>query len=775
MSNNGYLCRDGIFGNLRIKNRLVLDSKANLNVRNTTIHGFANVQSSLNVFENATFHSNATISGNLNVSGELTVLQDITFTSVKILEDANICGNLTVLQNTTLKSDANVCGNLNVSGELTVLQDTTFKSDANVCGSMKIVEDANICGNLTVSQDTTLKSDANICGNVNVSGELTVLQDTTLKSDANVCGSVKILEDANICGNLTVNKDIVVTGNITSSGTITANNIVITGNTATGVFGNAFNVARITVDGGHIVEAANVEIDTMFVSAKKYGVVGDGVTDDTAALQAAIDGEINLYIPEGNYRITSTLVIGTGKDGFIMRGQGKGNGISAMAPTSFLWDGAANGTMMRVFSVANVDLGHFLLIGRNNASTLTHPGIGLEVTGINAMGSMHFSSFHDIDITYVDGVSGVGLQVGSATNDDVSNLQFKRFNITVCNVCILQIGSQTINAFYNDSVFLEFYEKGAHFLDGNIHLNNNGFYGGSTAKEDIICEPECEEFVCDENYHEIINSRTGSKAFSFPAGARKNPTQINGTRIITIVGDSPVLIDYQQQGGLSITNSVIGTLNSGTISLINNSTDSPQSLSLEGTSFGQNWPVIIQGNWNYQSSIFLQERSFPTSPLHIPDTSNATAIFDTPFNLADSTTYDVDGFFQIARIAGTNAHVLEFCSNGSASFIAKEMNFVVRQSTLNWETPIAPIMSAWVGTTNSVLTQSNSTSLELISITAKGQLRTDVGGGGTFVPEFKYNAAPGGETFIKAGSHMNIKAIGPATLSNVNPVAITYF
>lgn len=45
------------------------------------------------------------------------------------------------------------------------------------------------------------------------------------------------------------------------------------------------------------------------VSVKDFGVVGDGVTDDTAAFQAAIDSKKSLYIPDGIYLISSTLII----------------------------------------------------------------------------------------------------------------------------------------------------------------------------------------------------------------------------------------------------------------------------------------------------------------------------------------------------------------------------------------------------------------------------------------------------------------------------------
>lgn len=45
------------------------------------------------------------------------------------------------------------------------------------------------------------------------------------------------------------------------------------------------------------------------VNVKWYGATGDGITDDTAAIQAAINGDTDIFFPKGNYRITSTLTL----------------------------------------------------------------------------------------------------------------------------------------------------------------------------------------------------------------------------------------------------------------------------------------------------------------------------------------------------------------------------------------------------------------------------------------------------------------------------------
>lgn len=65
-------------------------------------------------------------------------------------------------------------------------------------------------------------------------------------------------------------------------------------------------------------------------SVKVFGAVGDGVADDTAALQAAIASGQSLYIPPGQYRITASLrVTSPLNDGQTVRGAGSWGGPDA--------------------------------------------------------------------------------------------------------------------------------------------------------------------------------------------------------------------------------------------------------------------------------------------------------------------------------------------------------------------------------------------------------------------------------------------------------------
>jgi len=110
------------------------------------------------------------------------------------------------------------------------------------------------------------------------------------------------------------------------------------------VSGAAVSSSNVTYTAGGTTRALNDKLSDT-VSVKDFGAVGDGVTDDTVAIQAAIDVGGTVYIPTGTYKVVSTLNIST--DRLHLVGDGLGATLIDFEPTS-------NSSCLKVENGANV-------------------------------------------------------------------------------------------------------------------------------------------------------------------------------------------------------------------------------------------------------------------------------------------------------------------------------------------------------------------------------------------------------------------------------------
>lgn len=84
-----------------------------------------------------------------------------------------------------------------------------------------------------------------------------------------------------------------------------------------------YSIKVTNKNGSILYNASLVASDT--ISVKDFGAVGDGVTDDTVAIQAAIDAASNVYVPTGTYLISDPGLYT--KDGLRIYGDGKTKSI----------------------------------------------------------------------------------------------------------------------------------------------------------------------------------------------------------------------------------------------------------------------------------------------------------------------------------------------------------------------------------------------------------------------------------------------------------------
>jgi len=112
------------------------------------------------------------------------------------------------------------------------------------------------------------------------------------------------------------------------------------------------------------------------VKASGYGAVGDGTTNDTAAIQAAIDacksaGGGTVYFPKGSYKV-STLNIGVtgGGNTSSIRLAGPGWGITATAPAARLvaTGSAGYGPVLKIHNAHSIVVENLAIDGGNLAT-----------------------------------------------------------------------------------------------------------------------------------------------------------------------------------------------------------------------------------------------------------------------------------------------------------------------------------------------------------------------------------------------------------------------
>ena len=126
----------------------------------------------------------------------------------------------------------------------------------------------------------------------------------------------------------------------------------------------------------------------VFDAVRDFGAKGDGRTDDTAAVQQAIDaarrcgGGAIAYLPTGSYVVTRTLRL-AGRDYSV-----GGSGFMSR----LVWKGAEGGTMVAVHDPLDITLEH-LAVGNHDSGKM-HNGIDILQTGTEGPSRMRYDGVY---------------------------------------------------------------------------------------------------------------------------------------------------------------------------------------------------------------------------------------------------------------------------------------------------------------------------------------------------------------------------------------------
>lgn len=210
--------------------------------------------------------------------------------------------------------------------------------------------------------------------------------------------------------------------------------------------------------GESLVKAGPGDFDTVWAvsssaasSVRTYGAVGDGVTDDTAAIQDALDQGGAVYFPEGEYVINAPLKVEQG--GMSLIGEGSGNRIG----------GLQVGLGVRIKSGATWSGTEMILVQpAANDKPLTHVHIsGITLDGNNIAGPVDGIVFRasQSSIKYVDiwNCSGNGLRVRgyASPNWDTYDDMFHNMLIGDCGLSGVYMDNNSPDLHFSHCVFLD--------------------------------------------------------------------------------------------------------------------------------------------------------------------------------------------------------------------------------------------------------------------------------------------------------------------------------
>lgn len=163
------------------------------------------------------------------------------------------------------------------------------------------------------------------------------------------------------------------------------------------------------------------------VSVKQYGAVGDGVTDDTAAIQAAINYVAanrggNVWFPAGIYKVTSTIIAKTGVKLEGVFGEQAITGQTTETGSKILWAGSNNSTILRVYAVRYFTFEGLYLDGGGKTGVT---GILLDTNNIPSGAMNTFERFYIKDCYIGVQWGTTGISGGSKQNDGTIFRQFQ--------------------------------------------------------------------------------------------------------------------------------------------------------------------------------------------------------------------------------------------------------------------------------------------------------------------------------------------------------------
>jgi len=248
-------------------------------------------------------------------------------------------------------------------------------------------------------------------------------------------------------------------------------------------------VGYISNGGGAVATTVQTKLRET-VSVKDFGAVGDGVTDDTTAIQNAINASQTVYVPTGTYLVTSTLTSRSGLkfygDGSLGTSKTLINFVPSVAGDTFF---ECVGTYDSLFT-------RFALVGPGqNTDTL-------EV-GFNCRGNPGPSTRQIVfDTLSISSFNRAAIYLGTQWNNTIRNCTF------------LSCGNRSLNLDYTGGIVFEQTGTLAGW-SGSGNLIQDNYFSGCTygVYNDAAWNLTLENCIFEYNSYAFYRNNAGSQMF----------------------------------------------------------------------------------------------------------------------------------------------------------------------------------------------------------------------------------------------------------------------
>jgi hypothetical protein len=252
--------------------------------------------------------------------------------------------------------------------------------------------------------------------------------------------------------------------------------------------------------GANVVARSAQEKLRDWVSVKDFGAVGDGIADDTFAIQQAIATANSVLFPVGTYRITQTIEIGTQKaligeypqSRWVLGGKSTIYGLEAdVGNGNPLFQAAATGST-QALTFENLSFQSDKTINPSDLSLMTNAGVvGVNVRGVKQGTQFLNCAFHNLK---------------SAVRDDIGTGNYlDKVTFNQCHFNGLYLAtkiSPTAGSAFTNCYFDECYD----WIDntGEVILTATRFNNSSFSQES--CQIKAARIIADGVYIEGGNN-----------------------------------------------------------------------------------------------------------------------------------------------------------------------------------------------------------------------------------------------------------------------------